>query len=139
MPAEITSYSFCHHYGAGITVSFEGGCFRLTAKDLDEFTKTEKKTYFVVKRKCVDMNVDGWIARSLLNILENAEENDQDVDLSYSPIRLNEKNCAMLCKTLVELYDQDELYPNANLAQFMIELMRAMHKGDNDVFIEFQT
>jgi hypothetical protein len=139
MPDDTINYSFCHHYGGGITVSFNGRYLKLTADDLDKFTTTEKKTYCVVKRKCVDMDVDGWIARALLNVLENAVKNDQDIDLSYSPVCLNDKNCEMLVKALVELYDKDELYPNANLAQFMIEVMRAMHKADGDVFIEFQT
>lgn len=139
MPDNTQSYSFCHHYGGGITVSFDGGNIRLTAGDLDRFTTTEKKTYCVIKRKHVDMDVDSWVARALMGVLENTVENGHDIDLSYSPIRLNDKNYKMLCKSLVELYDQDELYPNANLAQFMIEVMRAMYREDSDIFIEFQT
>ena len=136
MPAEITSYSFCHHYGAGITVSFEGGHFRLTAKDLDEFTKTENKTYCVLKRKCIDADVDGWVARALMKALKECDD-EENADLSYVPIHLNAQTCNKLCKIIVDLYDQDELYPNAELAKFMLELMRAMCHQD-DVFIEFQ-
>ena len=138
MPADTTSYSFCHHYGGGVTVSFEGGTLRLTREDLDKFTTTTKKTFGVLKRECLDVDVDNWLARELMKKMEKAIGDDEEIDLSYYPIHLNAENSAIISNALVDMYDDDALYPNANLAQFLIEMMRAMHGKTNNVFIEFQ-
>ena len=137
MPAEITSYSFCNHYGGGVTVSFDGGHLRLTKDDLDKFTTTTKKTFGVLKREHLDVDVDNWLARELMKKMEEVLGCDEKIDLSYFPIRLNAENCAIISEALVDLYDDDALYPNAELAKFMLELMRVTCNND-DVFIEFQ-
>jgi hypothetical protein len=138
MPKETSSYSMCHHYGGGCTVSFDGGYIRLTADDLEKFTTTEPRHYYVIKRKHIDADVDGWVARTLMTELKNALNAGDDSDLSYTPIQLNRENCEILCKTLVNMYDQEELYPNAEFGKFMLELMRAMYSYADNVFIEFQ-
>ena len=138
MPEETSSYAICHNYGSGCIVSFEGGSIRLTLDDLDEFTTTQSATYYVVKRKSIDAELSNWFARSLLNELEEKIEENKSVDLSYAPIHLNAENCKLICESLVKLYDEDELFPEADLARFMIEIMRGIYNPDGEVFIEFQ-
>jgi hypothetical protein len=136
MPAETKTYSYQIINGAYV-VRFGDSKMRITREDLDKFTTTSKKTFCVVKRKIIDVDVDGWIAKDLMDALENASNDCEDIDLSYTPICLNVQSCDKLCKILVDMYDKDELYPNAELAKFMLELMRVMCHHD-DVFIEFQ-
>ena len=138
MPVDTNSYSICHNYGGGVAVSFNGGYLRLTRDDLDEFTTTTKKTFHVMKRECLDVDVDNWVARELMIKMAKELGGDNTSDLSYVPIRLTAENCRIISKALVDAYDRDELYPNTSLAEFMIELLRAMQGPDSDVFIEFQ-
>jgi hypothetical protein len=70
--------------------------------------------------------------------LKKIQNANNDADLSYTPIQLNRENCEILCKTLVNVYDQEELYPNVEFGKFMLELMRAMYSNADNVFIEFQ-
>lgn len=138
MPADINSYSWSHHYNGDVTFIFDGGQFRVTRDDLDKFTTTTKKTFYVLKRECMDVDVDNWMARELMRKMEKELGGDNAIDLSYVPIRLTAENCRLISKALVDAHDNDELYPNADLAQFMIELLRAMQRAESDVFIEFQ-
>ena len=138
MPEETKSYSICHNYGGGCMVSFDGGYIRLTREDLDEFTTTESKMYGIVKRKSIDVDISNWLARSLMNELEGKLDYDRKNDLSYFPVPINGKTRELVYKSLIKLYDKDELYPDSELAVFMLELMRAAYKTDDSVFIEFQ-
>ena len=134
MSEDTKSYCF-QHFNWGCRVSFDGGRIEITREELDRFTTTNKKTYCVVKRECVDVDVDGWIARTLMTALEKVRA----VDLSYAPILLNKETCEEICRALVDIYDADELfYTSAELGKFMIELMRAMYNQDDNIFIEFQ-
>jgi hypothetical protein len=135
MPANTSCYSYT--ILSHKVVFLYNGCELEVAKaDLDKFTTTNKETFYVLKRNCIDVDVDGWIARTLMKALEECG-GSENTDLSYVPIHLNAQTCDKLCKILVDLHDKDELYPNAELAKFMLELMRAMCHQD-DVFIEFQ-
>jgi hypothetical protein len=135
MPANTSCYSYT--ILSHKVVFLYNGCELEVAKaDLDKFTTTTKETFYVLKRNCIDVDVDGWIARTLMKALEECG-GSENTDLSYVPIHLNAQTCDKLCKILVDLHDKDELYPNAELAKFMLELMRAMCHQD-DVFIEFQ-
>ena len=135
MPASTSCYSYTI-LSHKVVFLFDGCELEVAKVDFDKFTTTTKETFYVLKRKCIDADVDSWVARTLMKALEECDDGENN-DLSYVPIRLNAPTCDKLCKILVELYDNDDLYPNAELAKFMLELMRVMCHND-DVFIEFQ-
>lgn len=138
MPEDTNSYSISHGYNGVITACFGKNYIRLTPGELDEFTTTKQATYYVVKRKDVDAEISNWVARSLMTKFEDDINGNESVDLGYTPIHLNAKYCEVLCKSLVKLYDEDELYPDADLAQFMLEIMREVYRPFGSAFIEFQ-
>lgn len=136
MPAETKTYSY-KYVNDGYDVRFDDKQIRITQDDLNAFATTKMKKFYVAKRKLVNADID-WSARALMKALEETVKEEQDVDLSYIPIHLNNDNCELLCKTLVKLYDENELFLDSHFAEFMIELMRAMYNPENNVFIEFQ-
>lgn len=128
MPEDIQSYSWCYNsYLCRYTVIFGGISFHVTREDMEKFIKTEKKLFYVVKQKHIDVDIDGWLAKTLRDYLD--EE-------CYMPIRLDDTVCQKISSELIRLYDEGELYANTNLVPFLIELMRT--KRDSDIFIEFQ-
>ena len=70
--------------------------------------------------------------------LEEKLNSEKRLELSYTPIMLTPINCKVIGQILVDMYDSDELYPCTDLAQFTIEIMRAMFKDSENIFIEFQ-
>lgn len=139
MPEDTKSYSY-QYVNGDYHVRFSDLSMWITKGDLTPFTTTNKKTYCVIKRKHIDANVSNWVARQLMTAIEEVKSvgEREIVDLSYTPIKLNAKNCETICNALVEMYDNEEFYPDCDSAQFMIELMRTMCKHENDIFIEFQ-
>ena len=137
MPKETTSYSF-QSMGHGCTAYFGNQLHHFTRADLDEFTTTTNETYYILKRKYIDVDVINGMARTLMKTLERVVDDGRHNDLSYMSIPLNRENCEVICNKLVQMYDEEALYPTSDLAQFMIEVARAMYATDDDTFIEFQ-
>lgn len=138
MPQETNSYSLMHMGGGSCIASFENQRIHVSNEDLEKFTETTKEQYYVFKRKSIDTEISGHIARSLMNACERAGGSESDVDLSYSPICLNQKNRKTIIENLVKLYDDEELYPSEELSKFLMELLRTETNDENEVFLEFQ-
>jgi hypothetical protein len=137
MPEKTKSYSICHNHGGGCMVSFDGGYIRITTDELDKFTTTKPKAYYIVKRNPINADIDCWIASSLMNALKKDFGANDDSDLSYTPIPLKLVGGTIAIE-LIKMYDEDELYPSNKLAKFLLEMMRATQNQEDNVFIEFQ-
>lgn len=137
MPKDVNCYSVRHTGGEAI-VSYNDKTLRISTDELEKFTTTKSNTYYVVKRKTIESDVSNWAARTLMNELETKLNSEKQLDLSYAPIILAPINCKIIGQAIVDMYDSDDLYPSTDLAQFTIEIMRAMFKDGENVFIEFQ-
>jgi hypothetical protein len=137
MPANTSNYSYTM-LSHKVVFLFNGCELDIAIDDLDKFTTTTKKAFFVIKRERINVDVADWMARELKTRMEKEFGVNKKIDLSYSPIQLSSESCTIISTALIDLYDGDELYLNDDLARLMIELLRALHGTNNNVFIEFQ-
>lgn len=133
MPEDTKSYC-CSWHPNGVTLKFDDKAIYIDEDTLERYSHEEDCTYYVYRRKYIDIDVSNWFARTIMGCLEK----EYDCDLSYHPHYLTKKTADIISKTLVKNYEDGEMYIGSEMTDFIMELLRALTAPEKRMFIEFQ-
>lgn len=133
MPENVTSYC-CSHRGHEIVLTWAGNSVRISREKLAEYSHEEENEYYVIRRCEFDGDVSNYMARTMMNTLEN----EFGGDWSYRPCALTKKVAEALSRVIIKEQDDGNLYSVDQMMDFIVELMRSIVDKQKDLFIEFQ-
>lgn len=133
LPAEAKYYSVSYRPW-GFVISFDGKNISIPRETLDHYSREEVNTFYVYKREYIDADVSDWVARTMMDNLEQASK----LDLSYHPYPLDKNVATSISKCLSQEYDDGDLYASEEILAFMMLLLKVFIGECKKVFMEFQ-